>query len=32
MELMMYLTAIVTVIVSLPFDKVLEAIVPYSTV
>jgi hypothetical protein len=32
MELVMHLPVIVTIIVSLPLDKVLEAIVPHSTV
>jgi hypothetical protein len=32
MELMMHLPAIVTIIVSLPLDEVLKAIVPHLTV
>jgi hypothetical protein len=32
MELVMHLPAIVTIIISLPLDKVLKVIVPHSTV
>jgi hypothetical protein len=32
MELVVHLPAVVTIIVSLPLDKELEAIVPHSTV